>query len=74
MPVVNRDQMFQAMLRLDKGGSNDIGHWPRLMGWKNQQETKYEQAFATPFFESSRWGLLVTPEYLASAPESKEAN
>lgn len=74
MPVVSRDQMFQTMLRLGKGGCDDIVHWLRLLGWKGQLETKYEQAFATPFFESSRWDLLVTPQCLASAPESKEAN
>jgi hypothetical protein len=31
---------------------------------------KYEQAFATPYFDGSRWALPVSPDYVTSAPKN----
>ena len=39
MPTVNRDRMYQAMLRETKARDNPMLFWSRLLDWKNQTLT-----------------------------------
>lgn len=60
MPVVNYDQMFQAMIRLGKGGFNEIVYWSGLLDWKNQTLTPNPDAiYFMPFVNTKEVGPVV---------------
>ena len=60
MPVVNYDLMFQAMIRLGKGGFNEIVYWSGLLDWKNQTLTPNPDAiYFMPFINTKEVGPVV---------------
>lgn len=60
MPVVNYDQMFQAVLRQAKGGFNEVVYWSRLLDWKNQTLTPNPDAiYLMPFINTKEVGPVV---------------
>ncbi len=60
MPVVNYDQMFQAVLRQAKGGFNEVVCWSRLLDWKNQTLTPNPDAiYLMPFINTKEVGPVV---------------
>ena len=60
MPAVNRDLMYQAMLRETKGRDNQILYWSRLLDWKNQTLTpNTEVIYLTPHFDTKEVGPVV---------------
>lgn len=60
MPLVNYDQMFQAVLRQAKGGFNEVVFWSRLVDWKNQTLTPNPDAiYLMPFIDTKEAGPMV---------------
>jgi hypothetical protein len=60
MPAVNRDLMYQAMLRETKGRDNQMLYWSRLLDWKNQTLTpNTDVIYLTPHFDTKEVGPVV---------------
>jgi hypothetical protein len=60
MPAVNRDLMYQAMLRETKGRDNQMLYWSRLLDWKNQTLTpNTDVIYLTPYFDTKDVGPVV---------------
>ena len=62
MPAVNRDLMYQAMLRETKAKDNQMLYWSRLLDWKNQTltpDTDANPASLTPDFDMTDVGPVV---------------
>ena len=60
MPAVNRDLMYQAMLRETKGRDNQMFYWSRLLDWKNQTLTpNTDVIYLTPHFDTKEVGPVV---------------
>ncbi len=60
MPAVNRDLMYQAMLRETKGRDNQILYWSKLLDWKNQTLTpNTDVIYLTPYFDTKDVGPIV---------------
>lgn len=60
MPAVNRDLMYQAMLRETKGRDNQMLYWSRLLDWKNQTLTpNTDVIYLTPYFDTKDVGPMV---------------
>jgi hypothetical protein len=60
MPVVNRDLMYQAMLRETKGRDNQMLYWSKLLDWKNQTLTpNTDVIYLTPHFDTKEVGPVV---------------
>ena len=60
MPAVNRDLMYQAMLRETKGRDNQLLYWSRLLDWKNQTLTpNTDVIYLTPYFDTKEVGPVV---------------
>jgi hypothetical protein len=60
MPAVNRDLMYQAMLRETKGRDNQLLYWSRLLDWKNQTLTpNTDVIYLTPHFDTKEVGPVV---------------
>ncbi len=60
MPAVNRDLMYQAMLRETKARDNQILYWSRLLDWKNQTLTpNTDVIYLTPHFDTKDVGPVV---------------
>jgi len=60
MPAVNRDLMYQAMLRETKGRDNQLLYWSKLLDWKNQTLTpNTDVIYLTPYFETKDVGPVV---------------
>ncbi len=56
MPAVNRDLMYQAMLRETKGPDNQLLYWSKLLDWKNQTLTpNTDVIYLTPYFDTKVW-------------------
>lgn len=60
MPAVNRDLMYQAMLRETKGRDNQLLYWSQLLDWKNQTVTpNTDVIYLTPHFDTKEVGPVV---------------
>lgn len=60
MPAVNRDLMYQAMLRETKGRDNQMLYWSQLLDWKNQTLTpNTDVIYLTPHFDTKEVGPVV---------------
>jgi len=60
MPAVNRDLMYQAMLRETKAKDNQMLYWSRLLDWKNQTLTpNTDVIYLTPHFDTKDVGPVV---------------
>lgn len=60
MPAVNRDLMYQAMLRETKGRDNQMLYWSKLLDWKNQTLTpNTDVIYLTPHFDTKDVGPIV---------------
>lgn len=60
MPAVNRDLMYQAMLRETKGRDNQLLYWSKLLDWKNQTLTpNTDVIYLTPYFDTKDVGPVV---------------
>lgn len=60
MPAVNRDLMYQAMLRETKARDNQMLYWSRLVDWKTQTLTpNTDVIYFTPYFDTKEVGPLV---------------
>ncbi|MBX3417228.1 MAG: DUF1254 domain-containing protein [Pirellulaceae bacterium] len=60
MPAVNRDLMYQAMLRETKGRDNQMLYWSQLLDWKNQTLTpNTDVIYLTPYFDTKEVGPVV---------------
>ena len=60
MPAVNRDLMYQAMLRETKGRDNQLLYWSKLLDWKNQTLTpNTDVIYLTPYFDTKEVGPVV---------------
>ncbi len=60
MPAVNRDLMYQAMLRETKARDNQILYWSRLLDWKNKTLTpNTDVIYLTPHFDTKDVGPVV---------------
>jgi hypothetical protein len=60
MPAVNRDLMYQAMLRETKAKENQMLYWSRLLDWKNQTLTpNTDVIYLTPYFDTKEVGPVV---------------
>jgi hypothetical protein len=60
MPAVNRDLMYQAMLRETKARDNQMLYWSRLLDWKNQTLTpNTDVIYLTPYFDTKDVGPVV---------------
>jgi hypothetical protein len=60
MPAVNRDLMYQAMLRETKGRDNQLLYWSKLLDWKNQTLTpNTDVIYLTPHFDTKDVGPVV---------------
>jgi hypothetical protein len=60
MPAVNFDRLCQAMLRLPKGGFNQVVYWSRLSDWKNQTLTPNpDSIYLMPFINTKDVGPVV---------------
>lgn len=60
MPAVNRDLMYQAMLRETKGRDNQLLYWSQLLDWKNQTLTpNTDVIYLTPYFDTKDVGPVV---------------
>lgn len=60
MPAVNRDLMYQAMLRETKGRDNQLLYWSKLLDWKNQTLTpNTDVIYLTPHFDTKEVGPVV---------------
>ena len=60
MPAVNRDLMYQAMLRETKGRDNQMLYWSKLLDWKNQTLTpNTDVIYLTPYFDTKDVGPIV---------------
>jgi hypothetical protein len=60
MPAVNYDLMYQAAVRVAKGGFNQIIYWSRLPDWKIQTLTPNPDAiYLTPFINTKDVGPMV---------------
>lgn len=60
MPAVNRDLMYQAMLRETKARDNQMLYWSRLLDWKNQTLTpNTDVIYLTPHFDTKEVGPVV---------------
>lgn len=60
MPAVNRDLMYQAMLRETKAQDNQMLYWSRLLDWKNQTLTpNTDVIYLTPHFDTKDVGPVV---------------
>jgi hypothetical protein len=60
MPAVNRDLMYQAMLRETKAKDNQMLYWSRLLDWKNQTLTpNTDVIYLTPHFDTKEVGPVV---------------
>ncbi|MGE3777070.1 MAG: DUF1254 domain-containing protein, partial [Pirellulaceae bacterium] len=60
MPAVNRDLMYQAMLRETKGQDNQMLYWSKLLDWKNQTLTpNTDVIYLTPYFDTKEVGPVV---------------
>lgn len=60
MPAVNRDLMYQAMLRETKGRDNQMLYWSKLLDWKNQTLTpNTDVIYLTPYFDTKDVGPVV---------------
>jgi hypothetical protein len=60
MPTVNRDLMYQAMLRETKAKDNQMLYWSRLLDWKNQTLTpNTDVIYLTPYFDTKDVGPVV---------------
>ncbi|MCP9841969.1 DUF1254 domain-containing protein [Synechococcus sp. J7-Johnson] len=60
MPAVNRDLMYQAMLRETACRDNQMLYWSRLLDWKTQTLTpNTDVIYFTPYFDSKEVGPIV---------------
>ncbi len=60
MPAVNRDLMYQAMLRETKARDNQVLYWSKLLDWKNQTLTpNTDVIYLTPHFDTKEVGPVV---------------
>ena len=60
MPAVNRDLMYQAMLRETPARANQMLYWSRLLDWKNQTLTpNTDVVYLTPYFDMREVGPMV---------------
>ena len=60
MPAVNRDLMYQAMLRETPGRANQMLYWSKLLDWKNQTLTpNTDVIYLTPHFDTREVGPVV---------------
>ena len=60
MPAVNRDLMYQAMLRETPGARNQMLYWSKLLDWKNQTLTpNTDVIYLTPHFDTREVGPVV---------------
>ena len=60
MPAVNRDLMYQAMVRETQGRVNQVVYWSRLLDWKNQTLTpNIDVIYLTPFINTKDVGPVV---------------
>jgi hypothetical protein len=60
MPAVNRDLMYQAMLRETKARDNQMLYWSRLVDWKTQTLTpNTDVIYFTPYFDTKEVGPVV---------------
>ena len=60
MPAVNRDLMYQAMLRETPGRANQMLYWSKLLDWKNQTLTpNTDVIYLTPYFDTREVGPVV---------------
>lgn len=60
MPAVNRDLMYQAMLRETEGRDNQLLYWSKLLDWKNQTLTpNTDVIYLTPYFDTKDVGPIV---------------
>jgi hypothetical protein len=60
MPAVNRDLMYQAMLRETNARDNQMLYWSRLLDWKNQTLTpNTDVIYLTPYFDTKEVGPVV---------------
>jgi hypothetical protein len=60
MPAVNRDLMYQAMLRETKARDNQMLYWSRLVDWKTQTLTpNTDVIYLTPYFDTKEVGPVV---------------
>lgn len=60
MPAVNRDLMYQAMLRETKALDNQMLYWSRLLDWKTQTLTpNTDVIYFTPYFDTKDVGPVV---------------
>ena len=60
MPAVNRDLMYQAMLRETAGRANQMLYWSQLLDWKNQTLTpNTDVIYLTPYFDTREVGPVV---------------
>jgi hypothetical protein len=60
MPAVNRDLMYQAMLRETRGRDNQLLYWSKLLDWKNQTLTpNTDVIYLTPHFDTKEVGPVV---------------
>ncbi|MFO0814169.1 MAG: DUF1254 domain-containing protein [Gemmatales bacterium] len=60
MPAVNRDLMYQTMLRETKGRDNQLLYWSKLLDWKNQTLTpNTDVIYLTPYFDTKDVGPVV---------------
>ena len=60
MPAVNRDLMYQAMLRETNARDNQMLYWSRLLDWKNQTLTpNTDVIYLTPYFDTKDVGPVV---------------
>lgn len=60
MPAVNRDLMYQAMLRETACRDNQMLYWSRLLDWKTQTLTpNTDVIYFTPYFDTKEVGPIV---------------
>ena len=60
MPAVNRDLMYQAMLRETAGRANQMLYWSKLLDWRNQTLTpNTDVIYLTPYFDTREVGPVV---------------
>lgn len=60
MPAVNRDLMYQAMVRETTARENQMLYWSRLLDWKTQTLTpNTDVIYFTPYFDTKEVGPVV---------------